>query len=131
MAGRSSRHIEPLLSVTLPKLETLTENFSAGTVDLAKWAPYGTTSTTRGQLNCSSPAASATYSGVDSVGRFDLTNSYVHVQATLGVTSGAHEYTFDVNRAGDLTNKLTYYNSGGAFAARVKTNNTNSDTAIT
>lgn len=60
-------------------LETLTDDYDDNSISSVKWSTFGTgVAETNQQLELTQPSSSATYRGLTSVGRFDMTGSYAY-----------------------------------------------------
>lgn len=121
-----------LKALVSPPLATLTDDFTAGTLDAVKWpGSYGTYAIESGQVKITTLTANTNYSGLESAHHFDLTNSHLKAKITPPLRSGSHECFMEIYKEGDNTNRMNIFCSGADWVARSVINGTPTSQLIT
>lgn len=117
-----------------PKIATLTENFSGGSIDSSKWGVFtngGTSSQSTGQLVISPLSNSPGYEGYYSQLSYDLTNSEIYVANIQGLSTDLGSESLLSLQAGSSANAIIIVSTSSGYTLRLRTSSTNSDISFT
>lgn len=99
----------------MPKAYTLTDNFNDNSTDGSKWGAYGPIQEVNQRVEIRPPGNLPQYGGYQSTARYDLTDSFIHVevvQTLSGLQASETEFAAIV----DGNNKVFFIANGGLLA---------------
>jgi hypothetical protein len=117
-----------------PKIATLTEDFSGGSMDSSKWGLLtggGSSSQSTGQLVISPLSNSPAYEGYYSLLTYDLTNSAIYVANIQGLSTDLGAETLLSLQYGSSANAIMIVSTQSGYTMRIRTSNVNDDTSFT
>lgn len=117
-----------------PKIATLTEDFSSGSMDGSKWGILtngGSSSQSTGQLVVSPLSNSPGYEGYYSLITYDLTNSAIYVANIQGLSTDVGAETLLSLQFGSSANALMLLSAQTGYIMRIRTANVDNDTYFT